>query len=185
MQHVPCSGDVGNVDNKNEQCDASREDARKSREFPEIVDSPCNVEMDDMYDADVTDASKIKEPRLSLSSLKRDYPSSSSAATTPTSNTSTHHHDNNSATSSPRQPLDVSNFEQQVMEFTSGRTKMIRNIKARPLSLPTDNTSTGNNKQLLKMRWLCQGFYDRKLCMHGTIRILHANLIISEKTKIL
>ena len=143
MQHVQSSGDTGNVDvNRNEPCDATCEDAKESREFPEIVDSPCNVEMDDMRDASVTDTSpdsRTNEPRLSLSSLKRDYSSSSSTATTPGS---THHHDN-SATSSPRKPLDISNFEQQVMEFTSKRTKMIRNIKARSLNLPTDNSTTG------------------------------------------
>lgn len=156
MQHLQTGNDTGNVDvNRNEPSDVSREDAKESREFPEIVDSPCNVEMEDAHDAAVTDTSpdSTNEPRLSLSSLKRDY-SSSSAATTPASNISTNHHDNNSVTPLPQQPLDVSNFEQQVMEFTSRRTKMIRNIKANSLNLPTNNTSTGN-RQLVKMRCLC------------------------------
>ena len=157
MQHLQASNNTGNVDViRNEPCNVSREDAKESREFPEIVDSPCNVEMEDMHDAvtDTSPDSRTNEPRLSLSSLKRDYSSSSSAATTPTSTNSTHRHDNNSVTPLPQQPLDVSNFEQQVMEFTSRRTKMIRNIKARPLNLPTDNTNTGN-KQQVKMTCLC------------------------------
>ena len=152
VQHLHTSN-TENVDvNRNEPCDVSREDAKESRESPEIVDSPCNVEMEDAAVTDTSPDSRTNEPRLSLSSLKRDYSSSSSSATTPVS---THHHDNNNVTPLPQQPLDVSNFEQQVIEFTSRRTKTIRNIKARPLNLPTDNTSTGN-KQLLKMRCLCR-----------------------------
>ena len=154
LQHPPYTSATGHVDvNKTELCDGSREDPKESCKSPKIVDSPCNFGTDIIDDVSVTDTSpdsKTNEPRLSLSSLKRDYSSSSSDAATPTSSGSAHHHGNNSATSSPWKPVDISKFEQQVMEFTSSRTKMLRNIKARPLSLPTDNRSTGN--QLVEMR---------------------------------
>lgn len=126
--------------------DASREDAKEPSEFPNIVDSPCNIKKSNIDDSvtispDTSPDSKAGERRLSLSTLKRDYSSSSSSAATPSPS---HHHDNSSTTSSPQQPLDVSNFDQQVMEFTSRRAKMIRSIKAGPLNLPSDNKGTGN-----------------------------------------
>lgn len=137
MQHVTHSDMT-----VNEPCDVSREDAKESGEFPDIVDSPCNVQDNNVtISPDISPASKTSEPQLSLSTLQRDYSSSSSSsAATPSP---THHHGNTNK-SSPQKPLDVNSFEQQVMEFTGRRAKMIRTIKATPLNLPSDIRNTEN-----------------------------------------
>lgn len=137
MKHVTHTDTV-----KNEPCDVTREDAKESDKAANIVDSPCNVEKDNIdtsvaISPDTSPASRTSEPQLSLSTLKQNYSSSSSSSTTTPSPT---HHDNNSLSSSL---LDVNNFEQQVMTFTSRRSKMMRNIKAKPLGLPSDNRNTG------------------------------------------
>ena len=148
--YPPCSSDTGHPPIDRGESDAPREETKGSHD---PVGSSCNVETDGIHDASVTDTSpesKTEEPQLSLSCLKRDYSSTSSSDNT-APNSPTHHHDNSNR-SSPQQSLDISSFEQQVMEFTSRRSKMIRSIKAKPLSLPADNSSTGN--QLLNMRCL-------------------------------
>ena len=138
MQHVTHSDMTVNA-----SCDVSHEDAKESGEFPEIVDSPCNVQDNNVtISPDISPASKTSKPQLSLSTLQRDYlSSSSSSAATPSP---THRHDNTNKSSLQR-PLDVSSFEQHVMEFTGRRAKMIRTIKATPLNLPSDIRSTGNH----------------------------------------
>lgn len=134
---------VSKIDEK-KLCDKSREDAKDTCESPETAERDTSITIS----PDTPSDDKAGEPRLSLSSLKRDYSLSSSSATTPTSNSPTHHHDNSSTTSSPQQLLDSNNFEQQVMEFTSRKAKMMRSIKANPLSLPTDNKTSGNQTYL-------------------------------------
>ena len=152
IMHPSSSSDTGHPAISRDESDASasREETDWSRD---PVYSLCNVETNSIHDASVTDTSpesKTDEPQLSLSCLKRDYSSTSSSDNT-APNSPTHHHDN-SSTSSPQQPLDISSFERQVMEFTSRRSKTIRSMKAKPLSLPADNSSTGN--QLLEMKCL-------------------------------
>ena len=137
MQHVTYSDTVAV---ENESCDASREDVKQAGKAGDIVDGSCNVEKDDIdtsvaISPDISPDSRAREPKLSLSSLKQNYSSSSSSTTTP----SPTQHDGSISSS----PLDVNNFEQQVKAFTSMRSKVIRNSKASPLSLPSDNRSTG------------------------------------------
>ena len=142
MQHVT---HTDTVTVKNESCDASREDVKESGKATNIVDSPCNIEKDNIdtsiaISPDISPDSRTSEPQLSLTTLKQNYSSSSSSTTTP----SPTHHENSNISSSL---LDVNNFEQQVTAFTNRRSKMIRNIKAKPLSLPSDNRSTGELHQ--------------------------------------
>lgn len=140
VQHISRDGTTSSeIANKSDEnlCGGSREDARESCE---IADSPCDAEKDNVNVLDMPSGSKTSERQLSLSTLQRDYSSSpsSSDTTTPTANSPTHHHDNSSTTSSPL------TFEQQVMQFTSKRAKMLKNTKAQPLSLPPDIRHTGN-----------------------------------------
>lgn len=147
--HTSTSGDT--TVNKNDKLyDTSREELCK---VSESVDGLHKIENDSHINAissDTSPSSETNEPQLSLSTLKRNYSSSSSDATT-SSNSCTHHHDNNSPASSPQQPVDVSVFEQQVMKFTSKRVKMIKNIKAKPLNLPSDSNSTGKCCDMLRL----------------------------------
>jgi len=149
IQYPPHPGTSGDeAVNKNDKLyGTSRENVEEQCKVSEDVDGSHEIKNDVHINAispDTSPTSETNEPCLSLSTLKRDY-SPSASDTTTSSDSHMHRHDNNSPASLLQQPVDVNTFEQQIMEFTSKRAKMIKNVKAEPLNLPSHSDSTGNH----------------------------------------